>query len=116
MMQTLFKTTDCYALSRQADRQLLAAQLTADLQASPSGLTLLQQAGEGGLILHESIQLLLLDVSMQSDSSQIRALVMFDELLGGCNCNDEPMPQARSVTLTLTLLPDQAVHYQSISD
>lgn len=66
-------------------------QLVALLESLPSGRLPLQDACSRGGIVDESTRTIgLAGTGMQGDRNAIDIEVFFNEVVGGCNCHDEP--------------------------
>lgn len=87
-----------------ADPKDLAVRLAAYLQGLPPG-TLPLQAGctQGGLVDDHDVATTVLAVEQSSDRVVTRVGVFFTELVGGCNCHDDPLAVNAYCMLQVTL-------------
>ena len=92
---------DCLAA---ADTKGLAARLAAGLQALPPGtLPLHIGCTQGGLVDDHDITATVLSVERGTDRAVARVGVFFTELVGGCNCHDDPLAVNAYCELRVTL-------------
>ncbi len=72
------------------DPEQVATQLPAVLQMLRDQLPLQPMCNQGGFADAEHLTLSVLSVEHQGDSSRARVSVFFEEVVGGCNCHDDP--------------------------
>ncbi len=74
------------------DEATFAARLKAAITQLPPGSLPLQQATtQGGLVDDSQITVTVLDSHRDDDGIVARIGVFFDEVVGGCNCHDDPI-------------------------
>ena len=75
-----------------ADDQALADCLRSALASLPSGSLPLQAACEqGGLVDDSDISVSVLGITRTREATVARVGVFFTEVVGGCNCHDDPV-------------------------
>ena len=68
------------------------AALKAELVSLPPGSLPLQQAtSQGGIVDENSITVSVLSSELSAGRIESRVCVFFDEIVGGCNCHDDPV-------------------------
>ncbi len=72
------------------DPEEVATQLPAVLQMLREHLPLQALCNQGGFADTEHLSLSILSVEHQGESSRARVSVFFEEVVGGCNCHDDP--------------------------
>jgi hypothetical protein len=75
-----------------ADASGLARHLAATLKSLPAGTLPLQAGcGQGGLVDDHDIATTILSTRQAAEQVSARVGVFFTEVVGGCNCNDDPV-------------------------
>lgn len=78
--------------------------LKAELRKLKRGtLPLTQATTQGGMVDDSDISVSVLKSSESNDSIVVRASVFFDEIVGGCNCHDDPVSENAHCTLRVTI-------------
>jgi hypothetical protein len=86
------KTVDLKYCLEALDTTVLAQRLTDTLCELPPGTLPLQHGCEqGGMIDDHAISASVLTVERTADHLTARVGVFFTEIVGGCNCNDDPV-------------------------
>lgn len=74
------------------DSSDLAKDLCSTLKALPSGILPLQAGcSQGGMVDDRDIAATVLDLQQTADHLLARVGVFFTEIVGGCNCNEDPI-------------------------
>lgn len=77
-----------------------AEELKAELSALPAGTIPLQSATrQGGIVDDSAIAVSVLSSDGDERRIESRVLVFFDEIVGGCNCHDDPVSAHSQCTL-----------------
>lgn len=85
-MPTLSLTLGC------GNAETLSAQLKTQLEALPiNDLALHQATTQGGAIADKPISISILNITESNTTIQVRAGMFFTEVVGGCNCHDDPV-------------------------
>lgn len=107
----------CRTLCADSDADRVAA-VTAELrQLAPERLPLHRATTQGGLVKPDSISISMLGAHCRGPSTVVRASVFFAEVIGGCNCHDDPLEangycvlevtvDHRLGTVAIALMPD----------
>jgi hypothetical protein len=86
---TSIRLAECLAASGSED---FADQLASALKALPPGSLPLQSGcDQGGLVDDSDISASVLSVDHSDDCIVARVGIFFIEVIGGCNCNDDPV-------------------------
>lgn len=68
-----------------------AAVLKAELKALPAGsLPLLHGLNEGGIVDESELEVSVFGPQQQGDEIRAKLACFFTEVIGGCNCHDDP--------------------------
>ena len=113
----LYKLASGYAAANAPERQALATALTETVRAHWPAFDFFRQAAtQGGQVVTDSIHLLVLECRMQQNSVHIKAQIFFDELVGGCNCSEDPLPQGQAAVAQLLVLADNSLQLTMLPD
>ena len=86
------------------DDTVLAARLkTAVSQLPPGSLPLHLATTQGGLVDDSKLAVTVLDIRHRHNMIMSRIGVFFDEIVGGCNCHDDPVTVNRYCTLQVSI-------------
>jgi hypothetical protein len=86
--------------------------LRQELSAAPGNVLtgIMQRATrQGGHVDLHSLHIGLLHRHSSEDSRQLRLMLQFREIIGGCNCHDEPHGDNCQAILTVDVNPDNAM-------
>lgn len=85
-------------------QQNFADVLQRELLSLPAGTLPLHLATEqGGIVDDTSIEISLLGSEEQAATLEVRAWVFFEEIISGCNCDDDPMSTRSLCTLLVRI-------------
>ncbi len=80
-------------LIKDCEAQGFAQRLKQTLRQLPTGsLPLHQATTQGGLVDDSRLDISLISHRLHEDHLAVRIAVFFDEIVGGCNCHDDPVP------------------------
>jgi len=92
---------DCRELK---DAESFKQRLAAALKALPGGsLPLHTGCEQGGLVDDSNISASVLSVEQDKDRFLARVGIFFTEIVGGCNCNDDPLEVNAYCVLEVTI-------------
>ncbi len=102
---------------RQWGKADFEATLKQEIRHLPAGTLPLQRAtSQGGMIDESRLALSVLACEQQPTALEIRVMVMFDEIVGGCSCHDDPVSTQQQCVMIVRIDKQTAVAEFTITE